>query len=235
MMRSARVLARGLFLAVSSVVVGVALLATATAVHADTILETVPYVPETYEGGDISIMKDQMVGARFHVNATTTIDHIGGALSLDATSYPGNRMLFGAIVALADSPWGVVPSGSPYQLAPLAVTTFTPPGEYDERQLVLLPLSATLEPGDYGVVFGTGLFGATGLGAMFTTNVPSPAGTFFVSYHNYDWNLNLGDPSERSYCFVVTGTTVPEPGSIVLLLIGVLGAAGYFWRRQRSV
>lgn len=89
--------------------------------------------------------------------------------------------IFGVIVPLsgrAGFPPGVELSGTNV----LAETTYTPPASSDfvvnDYQM---PLSVTLQPGDYGLVFGTGEFGATST-ASFTNNT-----SFIGLQSSFDW------------------------------------------------
>jgi hypothetical protein len=89
--------------------------------------------------------------------------------------------IFGVIVPLsgrAGFPPGVELSGTNV----LAETTYTPPASSDfvvnDYQM---PLSVTLQPADYGLVFGTGEFGATST-ASFTNNT-----SFIGLQSSFDW------------------------------------------------
>jgi hypothetical protein len=108
--------------------------------------------------GGTSISTAQYVGWRFQTTQTLTIDHIGGHL-LSFADVPGD--IFAAIVRLPSIT--SVPAGAPFNPDEIiATTTFRPPFPSAE---VFTPFSATLTPGSYTLVFGTGLFGATGEGA----------------------------------------------------------------------
>ena len=77
-----------------------------------------------------------------------------------------------------------------------------------------------LQPGIYGLVFGGGLFGASNIDSVLIDNgvdIGSP------EYFNwFDLNGFWQDPRATGWRFVVTGTVVPEPGSLALLLLGSL-------------
>jgi hypothetical protein len=111
--------------------------------------------------GGTSITDQQFVGWRFQVDQTFRVAEVGGHL-LGFTSPGDEGPIFGALIRLnsLDS----FPVGAP--LLPTEVVAsalFSPPFPSDE---ILVPLSATLEPGAYALVFGSGLFGATGSGAI---------------------------------------------------------------------
>ncbi len=113
-------------------------------------------------GSGPGVSTTQFIGSRFHVDQAVEVTGIGGHLGSDGT-------IFGALVSL-DSPTAL-PSGSPIVSDPLAVTTFD--AGLRSRDLVV-PLSATLEPGDYALIFGSGWFGATGTGFLPANNVVIP-------------------------------------------------------------
>lgn len=100
-----------------------------------------------------SVNDGQFDGVRFHLDDTVEVTQVGGNISSTGS-------LFIAIADVATLPVGV---GNPFPSQPLAVTTFvagTPSSD------VRVPLPVTLPPGDYVLVVGTGLFGATGTGAV---------------------------------------------------------------------
>ena len=158
------------------------------------------------------------------------VDHIGGHLSGSA-----GRDIFGAIVALM-SP-NALPSGSPFNPGEvLAFTTFTTPSPSTD---VLTPLSVTLAPGTYGLVFGSGLFGATGDSAMPNNNsdIPGSASYFTWVAGTGPWR-NVVPPS-ANIRFVVTGTPgpgapIPEPGTLLLLGSGIVGMGAVARRRRQK-
>lgn len=118
----------------------------------------------------------QFPGWKFQLDTTFEITSVGGHLGI---SDP-NKTLFAAIVDL-NSP-DALPQGEPF--APgdiLASTTFSP--TYPSSD-IKTPLSVTLSPGTYGLVFGGGLFGATGgeflqEGFIPTSNSSVPGATYF--------------------------------------------------------
>ena len=111
-------------------------------------------------GGGPSIDGTQYFGVDFSITSTTQVAYIGGSI-IDNPSSPGS--IFGAILPLSlNSPY----PASPSQIVSSALgeVTFTPNGEPN----VYVPLSLTLQPGNYALVFGGGTptnpgpFGATG-------------------------------------------------------------------------
>jgi len=82
---------------------------------------------------------------------------------------------------------GPVPAGSPFTGGEVLASTVFTPGLASSD--VSVPLSVTLPPGDYAIIFGSGLLGATaGIGAMAQNNVVTPAGS--GSY--FGWSVANG-------------------------------------------
>ncbi|MCG8695633.1 MAG: hypothetical protein MI806_30855 [Minwuiales bacterium] len=176
-----------------------------------------------------------ITGTRFSITETVQVDMIGGHFS---QSFSGS--IFGAIVPLSrpnSNPIGSLPDIA------LASTTFTVPFPGGGISVdFLTPLSVVLSPGSYGVLFGTGLFGATSTsGPAFADNNTNPsAPTYFLSSDNSTW-FSVAPSSNEPDSFprmVVTGTVldgaaVPGPGMLALFAAGLasLGLA----RRKRAI
>ena len=154
---------------------------------------------------------DIYLGARFEVTSVTVVEHIGGHLE-------GDGDIFGAIIPLSGPT--ALPSSSTVAPIALAGTTFVIPFPSDD---ILVPLSVTLSPGWYALVFGSHEFGATGGGSMPINNTDTAQASYFFRTANGDW-FDGGFNSTR---FLVTGpaSIVPEPGSVALLTgLGVTGS-----------
>ena len=197
-----------------------------------------PSVPFNGNGGFLRLFSDQHIGMRFAVTTTTNITHIGGHVNSENGS-----MLFGAIVRLDDQ--NASPVGWP--TAPVvASTTFNPgfQGNFIPGVLfndVLTPLSVTLEPGDYALVFGAGeYFGlpADSMGNMPIDSMNLGGASYIVwsrpfnTWRPFDVVTFPGNVSPR---FVILSdqplTAVPEPVSVLLFATGLAGVAG--WVRKR--
>jgi hypothetical protein len=117
----------------------------------DTIFESATLGPSGTSGYGVGVLDYH--GVRFELSETASVDAIGGHfLAAD----PGN--IFGAIVRLtgpSDMPDSVDLS-TPDVLAHAILSPPTPSGDVSSS------LTAQLEPGWYALVFGSGLFGATG-------------------------------------------------------------------------
>jgi hypothetical protein len=109
----------------------------------------------------------------------------------------------------------------------VGVTTLTFPEPSAE---VFGNLQLRLDPGWYALVFGSGLFGATGRGAAVLNNpdIGDPSYIAFQPGPGFGWD-NLSSLF-RNFRFVVEGRVVPEPSASgfaftvsLLLLVRRLG------------
>ncbi len=186
-------------------------------IYADVIYESATLGP-TGEISGISIFTKQILGSRFSVSQTVEVTEIGGHIG---GSVPGG--IFGAIVQLS----GPLPSGSPFDVGEvIAFTTFSPNRPSTD---ISAPLSVILPPGDYALVFGSGLFGATGSGSMPPNNPLTPEGTGSLFFWNDVFNWVDGG-AFTDLRFTVNGITVGGVGiggtilpidTTALLLAGV--------------
>ena len=179
--------------------------------------------------GGTSITTSQFVGWRFQTSQTLAVDHIGGHL-LSFPDEPGD--IFAALVRLQsiDS----VPTGAPFDPEEVVATsTFRPPFPSAE---VFTPLSAMLAPGSYALVFGTGVFGATGAGAIHNgddqPDIPPTNISSFIFWsipfagQPPEWRLNLA-----SHMRFVIQAQVVIPGDYNF--DGTVDAADYVvWRKH---
>ena len=139
-------------------------------------------------GNGPTLSSTQFLGSRFSVSEPVVVTAIGGHIK--------GTDLFGAIISLSGPsavPQGIpaseeFPLGSPEIVFAneeiIAFTTFAPDGVFIGSDF-RVPLSVTLPPGDYLLVFGSGLFGATGQGAMpkNNTDLLGASQTFWFSGH----------------------------------------------------
>jgi hypothetical protein len=182
-----------------------------TSAKADVIYQSALLGPRTDSGALIN--SQQMLGTRFHLDEPVEVQQIGGAIDLTSGT------IFGAIFQLS-SP-AAFPSGNPFDTSPLAVTLFDVgyPLNWDIR----VPLEVTLAPGDYALVFGSGLYGATGWATATTDNIDLPGssciwwnGWYAPSSGWFNWDPGFNGPVR----FVVEGTVIPEPASFALFAVG---------------
>lgn len=146
---------------------------------ANTIFETGTFTGSDL--GDYSIYDSRYYGASFTITQQTTITSIG--VQFGAYSY---GTIFGAIVSLASLT--SLPAGSPTDLASIALghTILSMPSQIQD---VSGSLSLTLVPDTYGIVFGSGLFGATGTAGIGQSNDDVGSADFFqyLAAASSDW------------------------------------------------
>jgi hypothetical protein len=136
--------------------------------------------------GGTAITTAQWVAWRFSIDSPLAVHHIGGHL-LAIPDQPGD--IFAAFVRLSavDS----LPIGAPFNDDEVvATTTFRPNFPSDEY---IAPIETTLVPGSYALVFGTGLYGATG----------------FASLHNGPDQPDIPPTNLSSFIF----WSIPSPGA----------------------
>jgi hypothetical protein len=139
------------------------------------------------------------LGSRFSIDRAVEVESVGGHIE----GLEGD--LFAAIVSLTNSI--AMPSGSPFDASTVATTLFTAPTPSDD---ILVPLSATLNPGHYALVFGSGQFGASssGYGGMPTDNVDFPGRSSYFQWQYNEWKAYPGSGLR----FMVMGKVIGGPG-----------------------
>ena len=162
----------------------------------------------------------QFIGLRFFVPSTVTTETIGGHLG-----GLGGVDVFGAVVALSGT--ADFPDSSDLSTPDVrgaARIVLSPSGAPSRSQVFSAPLEVKLNPGWYGLVFGSGLFGATGTGMLTMDNFPRTGQCFFGSggltrpdfvYQDGCFSVN------RLYAFVdAQSQSAPTPEPSTLLLLG---------------
>jgi hypothetical protein len=155
-------------------------------------------------------------GVRFNLTSTVVTTQVGGHF-VGPVGTTGT--LFGAVIKLVDE--NDFPDSRDLSTPDvLGSTTLAFPEPSAE---VFGNLSLALDPGWYTLVFGSGLFGATGNGAM-PLNNPDIGNPTYIGLQPggvSGWG-DLLNPIFQNYRFVVRGEIVPETSSIALLLFGFL-------------
>jgi hypothetical protein len=197
--------------------------------HGEVIFESALLGPTGQTGGaligTLTPGSDQLLGARFHIDDEVHVVAVGGHLSEHHD--PGRGSLFAAIVPLGGS--SAFPTGSPIDDTTLAVALFM--ASFFSTDL-LVPLSLTLAPGDYALIFGSNRFGATGFGVMPTNNADlfGIAPYFFWDPPSGEWR----NTTSGGLRFVVSGEAIPESSTLSLLVVGTLGLLVCAGRRAFS-
>jgi hypothetical protein len=186
--------------------------------------------------GDGTTPDSLFFGVDFTVTGSTGITSIGAAFAhtaITSTDGNGNEEVFGAIVPVNLSTG--FPSQSIETLASTALgaVAFTPMADGDTT----VPLTLQLAPGTYGVVFGSGLFGATGDADLLASEDIAGSPLVFGDEFGTDGNGNalvsgssFGPASESDVRLFVNAR---EPASVTLLGAG-FALAGLVRRRVRG-
>jgi hypothetical protein len=167
------------------------------------------------------------MGAAFTLTQATQITAIGAQFG----GFPSGS-IFGAIVNV--DPNTLLPTFSSSALASnaLAHTVFS----VTQATAIDLstPLSLTLGPGTYGLVFGSGLFGATGWAGLGWQNDPvasSDPSQLIRSFFSDEW-ASFGDNGVRVFVEGNVVAAVPEPSTWAMMIIGMM-AIGFVAGRRK--
>jgi hypothetical protein len=157
-------------------------------------------------------------GVRFELTDPVVTTQVGGHF----VGSPGTTdTFFGAIVELDDEN-DFPDSGdlSTPDVLGSAILAFPAPSTE-----VFGNLALSLEPGWYALVFGSGVFGAVGDGAMLLNNPDIGDPTYIGFQPGHGW-FNLADLSDTfrfiDYRFIVQGQVVPEPSAFILVILAVV-------------
>lgn len=199
--------------------------ALATGSNADTIFESgtlgTSGIPRSEITGGSNVSPVVFVGVRFHLDQPVLTTQVGGHFVRNTGA---DQSFFGAIVALDDEN-DFPDSGNLSTPDVVGATLLAFPEPSDE---VFGDLAISLGPGWYALVFGSGLFEATGNGVALSNGVDIGNPVYIAFQPGFGWS-NLLNPIFRNFRFVVQGRVVPEPASAslaVMLLLPLL-----FFRR----
>lgn len=183
--------------------------------------------------GGSNISNTQFIGATFSVSQATEVDAIGGHFNnTTSPSFFGlGGTIFGAIVNLGSNG---LPIGNLTQFdSVLAYGVFTPISGIDSQ----VSINSTLLPGTYGLIFGSGLFGANGSTTLTLIQphqaITSAGEIIAINDSSFPMWEYMNDEPNR-YRMFVSGSivsSVPEPEIYLTLTIG-LAFIGLFKRRR---
>jgi hypothetical protein len=166
--------------------------------------------------GDGTTGNSLFFGADFTVSASTNISAIGAAFGDTANTASGGA-IFGAIVKV--DPSTGLPTQSLENLASITLgeVAFTPTQDGDTTAA----LSLNLQAGTYAVVFGSGLFGTTGVADLLAgEDISGSPSVFEDLFGSSSSSGSFGTASESDVRLFVDA--VPEPASMALLGAGLL-------------
>jgi len=194
---------------------------------AELIYESATLGPTGQTSGGFNANEVQMLGSRFSISETMEVSQIGGHMYRGSF---GANPIFGAIVELSGP--NAFPLGDPFTGGEvLAFTTFPVPVLSTD---VSVPLSITLQPGDYALIFGAGALGGTnGEGVMTVNNFDTPEGlgSYFFWQKNNNWRN--GSPDLDNSRFTVNGLDVKVVGGELIPIdttsLLVAGASSSAW------
>jgi hypothetical protein len=203
----------------------------AAALAATTAAAGVVYESAQYTGADTGeyiLNQYNVMGAEFTITQKTAVTGIGGQFG----GYPSDD-IFGAILPV-DAATGMPPGTSDnLDAIDLAHVLFSVPTAVAVD--VTAPISVTLTPGTYAVVFGTNQFGATGWAGMGYQNDPVGSPTLIRSFFSTSFDP-FYDTGVRFVVYgdVVATDAVPEPATWAMLLAGFGLIGGLLRSRRRT-
>ncbi len=183
--------------------------------------------------GGATISLNQFVGISFSIADAVHVTAIGG----DMGTSPGGT-IFGAIVPVPTA--GAVPSVAPLEIESIALgnTVFSAAAGHPVTTDFRTPIAMDLATGDYALIFGSGLFGASGQGFVRNNNIPFSSSVAFTTdnappppgFPAGRWNSGFFGTGWR---LVVEGELRPIPEPSTLLLLGSALVALVSVARQR--
>jgi hypothetical protein len=166
------------------------------------------------QSGGNAVWSNQFLGARFLLNDAVSVTSIGAHIG-------GFGTYFGALIRLssADDLPDTANLTSPDVVGHTILNAVSP------STVSFAPLPVVLTPGFYGLVFGSGLFGATGDGYMPSSDPAIPPLSFFFSSGvNGTWVNPTLDGGLRGTRFIVEGeiSQLSEPPGLTIVLATLL-------------
>jgi len=176
-----------------------------------------------------SVENQVFTGTIFELTRPATVTRIGGHF---VGGYEPNQF-FGAIVALS-GPSDFPDSEDLSTPDVLGVAQLIFPHPSDE---VFGDLRITLEPNWYALVFGSGLFNTDGIGGAVRNNFDIGEQTYIGWQANGTGWFDLAELASfvifENHRFVIEGTFVPEPTTLLSVLVAMSSFS--FWRRSRQI
>jgi hypothetical protein len=162
----------------------------------------------------------QFLGARFVLSTPVTLDSVG----MEFRNAGGT--FFAAVVPLSsmtDLPNGTPAAGIPFNPGEVLASRVFEASVGSTPQMVTASFPLALAPGVYGIVFGSGLFGADGWGQSGGYEKVAGSSSFFWSSEPWRWQDAQIFPPEAYQQNNIMISVVPEPGGAVLMALGLSG------------
>jgi hypothetical protein len=181
-------------------------------------------------GGDFypTVSWGQFLGARFELATPVTLESVG----MEFRNASGT--FFAAVVPLSsmtDLPNGNPAAGIPFNAGEVLASRVFEVDVGSTPQMVATSFPLNLSPGVYGIVFGSGLFGADGWGqSVGYAKVPGSS-SFFWSSEPWRWQDAQVFPPEAYAQNNIMIVLAPEPGGMALM---ALGLSGWICLRRRA-
>ena len=194
----------------------------ASAAHSQQLIYASATTGQTGQTIGAGISSTQFIGGRFELTSVAQITGIGGHFFTPPGS---NGQMFGVLIQL-DS-LSSLPTGDPFDSTDLSrivlstVVTVSSSSSVD----YIFPVSVTLQPGFYGIIFGKGLFGASSDGVVGAAQGENLSSTYMYwnDGNTPGWS-NGGFPTARLTVYGV----VPEPSGALLFILAAAILASVF-------
>jgi hypothetical protein len=172
-------------------------------------------IPRSEVTGGSNVNPAVFVGVRFRLEDSILTTQVGGHFVKNTGA---DQSFFGAIISLVDA--NDFPDSGDLTTPDVVGTTLLSFPEPSNE--VFGALVKPLNPGWYALVFGSGIVGSTGSGVALTNGMDlgDPAYIAFQPGSGFGWSNLEGFLS--NFRFVVQGSVVPEPTSILTFALAVV-------------
>jgi hypothetical protein len=166
------------------------------------------------------MQSDLLYGTRFTITEETKVDEVSSWLT------DGQGTIFAAILSLPSPSANPLPPTHPNFLSTVVGTTLISVGDPSDEYTGSFG-GLTLQPGSYALMLGRDRFGASGTAGIMGVS-DQFAGHPSIRWTGSGW-FTTPNPWFR---LALNGVTVPEPGTIVFALLGLVGSVNVRRRPQ---